>query len=106
MTEHIRYVQMILINEDSWNKISPEDQEVVAQCIKEAGEYATQLRNDKEQDMYNDMKTTSQVEIISLTDAQRQEFADAVSGLYSENMSIWGQEAYDDLIIYKVYRGK
>lgn len=96
-TEHNRYVQQIMINENSWQKLTPEDQAILQACIEEAGIYATQLRDENDVKMLEELKAAG-VEVIELTPEAQKGFMDLTAPLFEEYSDQWSEEAYTDLM--------
>jgi len=98
LTNHNIYTQFIVVNEAAFQALSQEDQQAVQEAVEEAGQYATQLLDDKNEELLQDMVENYGVEVIDLSNEQRAEFQDAMGVVYEDLMDTWGQEAYDDLM--------
>ncbi|HRS66983.1 MAG TPA: TRAP transporter substrate-binding protein, partial [Spirochaetia bacterium] len=94
LTSHSIYAQLIFVNEKSFQAISPDDQKVVLDTIKECGIYATDLLDKREAELKTEMVQKHGVEIIEYTDAQRKEFMDIAEKSFEKFMDKWGRDCY------------
>ncbi len=94
LTRHSIYAQCVFIREDSLNAVSPEDQKIVLDTIKECGLYATDVLDASEAEVIKKMEDAG-VEIIDFTAEQRQVFLDVAKATFEEYMDDWGRECYD-----------
>ena len=94
LTRHSIYAQCVFIRDDAFQSVSPEDQQIVLDTIKECGLYATEILDANEAKIMDDMRANG-VEIIDFTDEQRQEFLDVAKATFVEFMDDWGQDCYD-----------
>ena len=97
MTNHIIYTQFLLVNENSWKKLSEEDQKIMAECIKDAGEFAKSKRIEADQQILAEFERDG-VEIIQLDPETMAEFQKKVEPIYTELMSLWTEEIYSDFM--------
>ena len=107
MTNHTFYSLFALVNENSFNKLAPEEQQMLRDCVKEAGE-TMRLRLLKEDSMYlQKLQDEFGVEVTYLTPELVGQIREKVEPLYAEYMNVWGQEVYDSLMAFlKEYRQK
>lgn len=96
-TNHLIYSNTILINEESFNKISEADQAILLECVEQAGLAATEELSTVSEQYYAEFEADG-VEIIKLSDEELAKFKDVIAPLYDKYMSEWGTEAYDDFV--------
>jgi tripartite ATP-independent transporter DctP family solute receptor len=106
MTNHIAYTQFIMINENSWKKISPGDQQIIMTAVKEAGAFAHEKRLEADAQILDDLRAQG-VEVIELSPEVLARFQEMVQPLYVDLMSNWNQTIYDDFMKARTdYRNK
>ena len=91
--EHVtlwRYVAdplIFAVNQQVWDSFTPEDQEIVRQSAIDAGAYGVEVARagltDDDQSLFDEIRGNG-VEIISLTDEERQAFVDATRPVYDD----------------------
>lgn len=97
-TNHSMYTQVMMIRDDVWQRISEEDQKIMTEAIEKAGIACRERQEADEADLVADMEQNYGVEVTHLTDDQIAEMQSITKGLHEKYMSVWGQEAYDDLM--------
>ncbi len=97
MTRHIIISNALLINEDSWKKVSEADQKIFMECVEEAGAAVANELASLSTSIQDDFKKAG-VEIIELTDEELAKFRATIDPLYEKYMDDWGKEAYDDYV--------
>jgi TRAP-type C4-dicarboxylate transport system substrate-binding protein len=95
MTNHNYYTQFILVNENSWNKLSPEDQRMFTQAVFDAGAKGKELQKAGADEIMAEFKAAG-VEVIELSPETLAEFQKTVEPVYHELMRLWGEEIYKD----------
>lgn len=106
-TNHSMYTQVVMIRDDVWQRISEDDQKVMTEAIEKAGLACRERQESDEAKLVADMEQTYGVEVTHLTDEQVAEMQSITEGLHEKYMSVWGQEAYDDLMAaLAAYRGQ
>lgn len=96
-TNHMIYSNALLMNEDNFQKMSAEDQEIFLQCVEEAGTAMSDNLNGSVDGIYEAFKADG-VELIELSDAEMKKFQDVITPLYDEYMGEWGETAYNDFM--------
>lgn len=97
MTAHTCYSLFALINENSFQKLSTEDQEILMECVESVGTDFEEASRQEFDEFLQKMQDEFGVNVSYLTPETRQQIDEAVSPLYEEFMDTWGQEAYEDL---------
>lgn len=72
LTEHTYSPSVVVINPDTWAKLSPEQQQAVQEAAREAGEYQVNLLAERESDGIDDLKSKGMV----VTEPDREAFAE------------------------------
>lgn len=91
LTDHMMYVQYIMMNADVWNSLSAEEQKAINEAVVEAGEYHKQLRDENINKMIEDMEAKG----VTVTELDITEWMDATKPVAEKWMDNWGQEVYD-----------
>ncbi|MDR1920537.1 MAG: TRAP transporter substrate-binding protein [Candidatus Adiutrix sp.] len=95
MTNHNIYTQFLLINDNSWKKLSEEDQKILSECVLDARKFAYEKRNEADSKILEEFARDG-VEIIHLTPEVLAGFQQKVQPSYTELMSLWGEDVYKD----------
>lgn len=93
-TYHVFHGQPTFMNLELWNSLDSDTQNAIHQAWKEACAVAIQELPELYEKQFEEMKEHN-VEMIELTDAQRQEWIDASQPLYEKYRSVIGEEYYD-----------
>jgi tripartite ATP-independent transporter DctP family solute receptor len=80
---HVRAPEMILVNTDTWNAFSAEEQKIIRECALEAATFQREEWARQEAD-YKQQAIAAGVEVVELTPEERQLFVDAMAGLYED----------------------
>jgi tripartite ATP-independent transporter DctP family solute receptor len=91
LTNHMMYLQYILINSETWGSLSAEEQQIVRDCCVEAEAYHNQIRDEKITTMLDDMKAKG----VTVTEIDTAEWRAATEPTSEKWMDNWGQEVYD-----------
>ena len=78
ITNHIGGAMFVLINDNVWSKLSPEQQEIISKYAKEASEKNRQNITTSDQEQWEAMKESG-IEFIELTDEAREEIVEAMN---------------------------
>lgn len=92
LTDHMMYLQYLMINSDTWKSLSAEEQKVIEECASEAESYQTELRDENLEKILGDMKQQG----VTVTEVDKQEFMDATEPVFQKWMDDWGKEVYDE----------
>ncbi len=79
--EHTRVPEIQLCAKNTWDKLSWEYQEIIRQCAKESAEYERELWKAREEKS-KQIAIDKGVQIIELSEEEKQRFRNAVSELY------------------------
>jgi TRAP-type C4-dicarboxylate transport system substrate-binding protein len=85
--EHLRVPEIILMSKKTWDKLSPEDQELIKKAAAESVPYQRQLWDEAAADARAKMEAAG-VEII--TDIDKQPFIDAMAPVYDKHAAALG----------------
>ena len=91
LTNHMMYVQYVMMNADVWNSLSAEEQTAFNEAVVEAGEYHKELRDESINKMIEDMEAKG----VTVTELDITEWMDATKPVAEQWMDNWGQEVYD-----------
>lgn len=81
--EHTRVPELQLMAAHTWNKLSSEDQEIIKKCAKESALYERRIWALQEK-VSRRTALEQGVEEIILSDEEKQNFKEAISGLYEK----------------------
>jgi len=96
LTYHLYYTQFVVINENSFQKLSPEDQQILQECVLEAGNAVNDTRINSEERIFQTFRDAG-VEIIELDDAELARFSEAIDPLYDKfSGDLWDEQAAAD----------
>ncbi|MGN0298668.1 MAG: TRAP transporter substrate-binding protein [Lachnospiraceae bacterium] len=84
MDEHVRIPEVQLISEETWNKLSEEDQTLLAQCAMESARYERDLWEKYEMDALQVMEEAG-CQIIYLSAEERRQFEECMSTIYEND---------------------
>ncbi len=93
-TNHVYHGQAAFMNLEQWNALSEETQEAIHQAWTENMAEAIEVLPDLYAEQETQMEENG-VELIYLTDEQRQEWIDASVPLYEQYKEVIGEEFYD-----------
>ena len=93
-TYHVFHGQPTFMNLKVWNSLSTEQQQAIRKAWKEGQEAAIKELPGLFDAQYKTIQEKG-VELIDLTDAQRQEWIDASKPLYEKYAGVMGQDFYD-----------
>lgn len=97
MTQHNYYSYQMLINNDSFAKLSEADQQVLRDTALELDAYHDQLRDENVDKLLNELKGQG-VNVTELSADQLLVFAEKCEPALEANMDSWGQECYDEFM--------
>jgi TRAP-type C4-dicarboxylate transport system substrate-binding protein len=97
LTYHILYANTLMINENSWKKLTSEEQKIMTDVVAEASDLARKTRDEAAAGIMADFKAAG-VEVIELAPADMQAFRDRVAPLYSELTKFWDEQAKVDFM--------
>ena len=96
LTGHIQLVTALVVGEDSWNKLTPEQQAIVREEAVENGRWASQLTIELGEKALKDVAATG----VNVNEVDREVFKEAVSGVYGK------LELEDEVAVVKEVLGK
>jgi len=91
LTNHMWYLQYIMINSNTWKSLSAEEQEILVEACKEAEKYHTELRDANIAEMVDKMKAAG----VTVTEIDTTEWREATKAVNEMWMDTWGREVYD-----------
>lgn len=91
LTNHMMYLQYLFINQDTWDSLSAEEQDIITECAGEAEQYHTQLRDESLEEIKKDMEAQG----VTITEVDIAPFKEACDPVLQNHMDEWGQEVYD-----------
>ena len=94
LTRHVPDVSPFIISGTAWNSWTDEQRGWVEQASQEAGDYMRQQAVEMEADKLQLLQDAG-MEVIELTDAERQTFVDAVKDVPAQFAEKMGDEAYE-----------
>lgn len=97
MTNHDYSIMTVLMNENKWNSLSPEQQEIIQTAAVEAGEYENQLLADKESEYLEKMKEAG----VTVYEPDLEPFLEKVRPVLPQITAAWGEGLYDKVQSYK-----
>lgn len=86
MTQHVWGSATLVLSKPVWDKLSPEDQEIVATAAKEWGEKQRQMVADSDAEMITGLKEKG----MEFNDIDRAAFEAAVQPVWEGNADIFG----------------
>lgn len=91
MTDHMMYLQYLMINKDVWEKLSEEERSIIEECAKDAETYQTELRDENLEDILQQMKDSG----VEIYEIDKTEFMKATEPVFDKWMDNWGEEVYN-----------
>ncbi|WP_161599050.1 TRAP transporter substrate-binding protein [Aidingimonas lacisalsi] len=103
MTRHMLQSQVVLINSDSFNSLSEENQEILESSIQELSEENYAMQSSREDEMLDEMKSKDMINVIE--DIDRSSFEKAAQSAYGELTDRWGEGHFNRVMNeIKAYR--
>lgn len=81
---HGRVDYAVLTNTKFWNSLTPEQQRVFSEAMKEATEIERKLCDELNQKSFEKLKSSGKMDIYTLTDADREAFVKAMQPVYDK----------------------
>lgn len=97
-TNHQFYSVVFLANEDSFQKLTDEEQELLISIAKEEGVLMDEELKANDSAYEKEMIDNYGVEITELTDQEFAEINELIAPVYEKNIEIWGRDCYDGLM--------
>lgn len=92
ISNHGRLDYVVLTNTKFWNSLTPEQQQIINEAMKEATDFERQLAEELNNQSLEAIKATGKVEIYELTEADRAAFIKALEPVYAEYTDKIGSE--------------
>lgn len=89
---HGRLDYAVLTNSKFWNSLTPDQQKLFLEAMKEATEYERKLCDELNQKSFEKLKASGKLEIYHLTEEDRQAFIKAMQPVYDKYKDVIGQE--------------
>ncbi|MCI8416231.1 MAG: TRAP transporter substrate-binding protein [Lachnospiraceae bacterium] len=96
MSDHMMYLQYLMINKDVFHQLSAQEQEILLNVIIDAEKLHTETLDASITEMVDDMVNNHGVTVVELTDMQA--WMDATDEINQQWMDNWGQEVYDAFV--------
>lgn len=97
-TNHQFYSVVFLANEDSFQKLTEEEQELLISIAKEEGVLMDEELKANDSEYEKEMVENYGVEVTELTDEEFVEINELIAPVYEKNIEIWGRDCYDGLM--------
>jgi tripartite ATP-independent transporter DctP family solute receptor len=94
MTNHLHYVNYLMINADFYNNLSADDQKILTDCAADAEALSTKLLNESVDEIVEKMKA----EGVTATEVDEAPFAQAVQPVYEKWEKNWGPGVYEKIM--------
>ena len=88
LTGHVMYYNLLMINEDKFNQLSPEFQKIMLDAAKEAGDYETKLTRDIDADLRAKMEAKG----VKFMEVDRAEMAKIVRPVIESWTKVFGAD--------------
>jgi len=95
-TEHTYSAEPMLISMISWNKLTPEQQEIMIEAAEEARDWQRQLSQDLENGYWDKIRESGKSEIIE--DVDREAFKEATAVVWKDFEDTVGKENIDAIV--------
>lgn len=95
LSRHSLYVTSTAVNPEFFNSLSAEDQQLVLDTVEELKPYSFKVQNDLNKERLDNIKQDSDIEIVELSEAERDSFKEAsksVRDVYLEDAGEKGKE--------------
>lgn len=103
MTKHMLQSQIVLINNNSFEALSEENQNILKSTLSELSKENYSLQSQREEDMLKEIKDSGTIKIIE--DIDREPFERAAEQAYENLTNRWGIENRDRVMAkIKEYR--
>jgi len=96
-TKHILFIATILMNQEQWDMMPAEYQEIVAECFEEAAKFGTENAKKIEDEIKQDIMDAG-VEIIELDESTYEEIVEKVQPVYDMIREAVGSELVDEYL--------
>ncbi|MBP1933256.1 TRAP transporter substrate-binding protein [Ammoniphilus resinae] len=97
LTDHVFETNLVVMNENVFQKLSPENQKAVIGAAKEAGEYHIELVEKSVDEQLEKLKN----EGVTVIDVDRDKWIQKVDGLGLELEDLWGKGLYEKFKSYQ-----
>ncbi len=89
---HGRIDYALITNTKFWDSMTPDQQKLFMDAVKEATQYETKLADDLNAKSFEKLKSSGRMEIYTLTDADREAFVKAMKPVYDKYTNIIGKD--------------
>lgn len=94
LTDHVYGYVLHLVSDKTWNKLTPEQQQIITDCAKEAREYQNTLIYDEEAKIRKEWEE----EGVTFIEVNKEDFAELAKSVHAEYAEQYGQELYDKIV--------
>ena len=96
-TKHIAFIATILMNQEQWDALPPEYQELMSECFEEAAKFGTENAKKVEEENLQKLKDAG-IEIIELNEATYAAMIEKAAPVYDMIRNEVGTELVDDYL--------
>lgn len=96
-TGHVRVISMWTMSAEVWNKLTPQQQELMTSTLAEVGEEFN-IQQEQADEEYEEKFKEEGVTVVELSDTERQQWIDASQPFYDKGSSFgWSDGLYDQV---------
>lgn len=92
VSAHGRLDYVVLTNTKFWNSLTPEQQQIINDAMKEATAFERKLAEELNTKSFENIKASGKVKVYELTEAERAAFVKALEPVYAEYTDKIGKE--------------
>lgn len=96
MTRHMLQSQVVLMNSERWNSLTPKNQKILQAAIKDAAQKNYKLQTEREETMLENLKGNKDVNVV--TDIDRTSFEKAAETAREKLVDRWGKDNYERVV--------
>ncbi|MFZ5633749.1 MAG: TRAP transporter substrate-binding protein [Bacillota bacterium] len=89
---HGRIDYILITNTKFWDSMTPDQQKLFSEAVKEASLYERKLADDLNAKSFEKLKSSGKMDIYTLTDAEREEFVKAMKPVYEKYTDVIGKD--------------
>ncbi|MCL6610980.1 MAG: TRAP transporter substrate-binding protein [Peptococcaceae bacterium] len=89
---HGRLDYVLITNTKFWDSLTPDQQKIFMDAVKEASLYERKLADDLNAKSFEKLKASGKMEIYTLTDADREAFVKAMQPVYDKYANVIGKD--------------
>lgn len=97
ITEHTYNPQIVTMRLDKWNKLTPEQQQIITEAAKECRDYNRRLAAEKSDEYLAKMEEAG-VEVTRLTQEQKNAFKEKMLPVWESYYDVIGKDLIDEVV--------